>query len=265
MAATKPIKSQARSLSVKRWWAEHRPLVHQRQEQILSLSVDRGAPDDCWPWNGKHGGNVSDDGYPNIKWRGKTTNAHRIIWEQIHGPIVEPGIHVDHLCRNRLCCNPSHLEAVPMAENVRRGNAYSAVNARKTHCPQGHPYNGPNLSFSSHADGRKFRMCRACSNTRNKERRDREREARGLPPRQMMSPAQVDEAVRRINAGERHSDIALAFGVKRTVISCMAHRLRSQGVDVAVRLNKSNQWIAARKARERLANVAPLLAEEVSA
>jgi hypothetical protein len=74
---------------------------------------------------------------------------HRVSYELLNGPI-EPGRVLDHLCRNRACVAPSHLEAVSQEENVRRGNSPTAVNARKTHCPQGHSYS---------RGGRKCRVC----------------------------------------------------------------------------------------------------------
>lgn len=54
------------------------------------------------------------------KWRGHS--AHRVAYELTHGSAPE-GLVIDHLCRNRLCCNPAHLEAVTGLENVRRGVA----------------------------------------------------------------------------------------------------------------------------------------------
>lgn len=91
--------------------------------------------------------------------------AHRVVYEAWVGPIPE-GLTLDHLCRVRCCVNPLHLEPVTRGENVLRGDAFTAVNARKAHCPQGHPYD-----YRDPTHG--YRRCTKC---------DRERRlARDLP------------------------------------------------------------------------------------
>ena len=93
------------------------------------------SPDGCWEWDGAH--HVS--GYAMVKREGRTEVVHRVVWEALRGPIPE-GLQLDHLCRNRGCCNPDHLELVTQWLNLLRGNSPSAVNARKTRCPRGHAY-----------------------------------------------------------------------------------------------------------------------------
>jgi hypothetical protein len=70
--------------------------------------------DSCWNWTGA----VSTAGYGQIRF-GKVLYTHRVSYEALVGPIPD-GLELDHLCRNRRCCNPDHLEAVEPAENQRR-------------------------------------------------------------------------------------------------------------------------------------------------
>jgi hypothetical protein len=84
-------------------------------------------------------------------------SAHRLAYQLSVGQVPE-GRDLDHLCRNRARVNPSHLEPVEHRENVMRGQSFSAINAQKTHCPQGQPYDEAN----TYADSR-GRHCRVCN------------------------------------------------------------------------------------------------------
>lgn len=97
--------------------------------------------------------------------------AHRWSYEYHVGPIPD-GLTIDHLCRNRACVNPEHLEPVTHRENLMRGTCPSALHAKKTHCPQGHPYAGDNL-YVHPVKGQ--RICRTCGRERalTKYRRNR--------------------------------------------------------------------------------------------
>lgn len=113
----------------------------------------------CWIWNGA----TSNGGYGVFRVSGKNHIAHRWLYEEVHGKIPD-GVECDHLCRNRICVNPSHIEAVTKLENVRRGES-GKWQREKTHCPNGHEYTIENTKYcSSTVRGRKYvvRRCKQC-------------------------------------------------------------------------------------------------------
>ena len=114
----------------------------------------------CWLWLGP----VDKDGYGRL-YTHQTTDrkvvmqrVHRFAWELFYGPMSE-GLQIDHLCRNRRCVNPTHLEPVTCKVNIRRGMTGKLNNhqTRKTCCPRGHPYDRVNGTSGA-------RYCRACQN-----------------------------------------------------------------------------------------------------
>jgi hypothetical protein len=118
------------------------------QEQRFWAKVDVG---DCWHWLAS----VTPDGYGHFRLNGRIAKAHRVAWEFLVGPIPA-GLTLDHLCRNRSCVNPDHLEPVDRRENIRRGVA-GAHNRNKGECSQGHPFTTENTRI--HAGGRTCRTC----------------------------------------------------------------------------------------------------------
>ena len=128
----------------------------------------------CWVWQGSKNSN----GYGTVRNGGRMQYAHRVAYAYYRDdalpPYTRPGPQLDHLCRNRACCNPWHLELVSNRENVLRGTAPSAVNAKKTHCPRGHAYEGDNLYVTPGGQ----RQCRECNRERDREgQREGNREA----------------------------------------------------------------------------------------
>lgn len=123
----------------------------------------------CWEWQG-----YRMRGYGQFALtRRKTVRAHRLAYELMVGPIPD-GLTLDHLCRNKACVNPAHLEPVTSQENVRRSpNAPSVVNAKATHCRHNHELSGTNLIIRPNGN----RDCRECGRLRQAKHRARLAEA----------------------------------------------------------------------------------------
>lgn len=114
--------------------------------------VDQRGTDECWVWTGfRH-----PKGYGYFRVDGRSLAAHRVAYELCVAPIPD-GLTIDHLCRNRACVNPAHLEPVTMIVNVLRGEGPTAENARKTHCIRGHPFDEENTYWFN--GGRTCRIC----------------------------------------------------------------------------------------------------------
>lgn len=120
--------------------------------------VDRSGA--CWLWIGC----LHRTGYGRVWFNGCQRQAHRVAYELEKGPIPD-SLQIDHVCRNRACVRPAHMEPVTIGENLRRGVGASAMNSRKTHCPQGHPYTPENTYVGSGN-----RKCRICNHERSAAR-----------------------------------------------------------------------------------------------
>ena len=129
----------------------------------------------CWLWSAA----VNQAGYAWYNVSGDPDRGHRVSYEALVGAIPD-GLEIDHLCRVRCCVNPDHLEAVPHRVNMHRGFAPHGINARKTHCKRGHPFDAANThsyTYARRKGGRlrfeTYRLCRACNreNCRQYQRR----------------------------------------------------------------------------------------------
>ncbi len=112
----------------------------------------------CWPWIAC----ATDKGYGAFYESGKMVVASRKAYELVNGPIAE-GMQIDHLCRNTICVNPSHLESVTPSTNILRGDLARVTRERyllKQHCPQGHPYDSQNTYRAKSVGPRRCRICR---------------------------------------------------------------------------------------------------------
>lgn len=117
--------------------------------RAVDLFAGAGRAGDCWTGIGR----PMRNGYRVVRDQGKPMLAHRLSFIAHKGPIPD-GLVIDHLCRNRACCNPDHLEAVTNAENILRGESPPAKNARKNLCPS------CGGTYKTRSDG--TRMCQPC-------------------------------------------------------------------------------------------------------
>lgn len=130
---------------------------------VTNMKIERT----CWVWQGKLYNGYSFINY-NSNGTNRTVAAHRLSYELFVGKIPE-GLVLDHLCRNRACINPLHLEPVTNGENVLRGEGPPAKNARKTHCHKGHPFNEENTYVKVFPDGKSSRWCKRCKMYRTRK------------------------------------------------------------------------------------------------
>ncbi len=122
--------------------------------KVSTTNFYKGVP--CWEWQA-----YTRRGYGEAGYKGKKHAAYSLVY-QIFVEIMHKGLELDHLCRNRLCVNPAHLEAVTHAVNMSRG-----AHALKTHCKRGHELSGNNLI----PDKLGRRMCQPCRKIRDSEKK----------------------------------------------------------------------------------------------
>ena len=133
------------------------PMMNKRQLDQFNECAPNKPREGCWPWAGK---TVNGYGYLSRRRRDdEHLYAHRASYEQFKGAIPG-GYQIDHLCRNRSCVNPDHLEAVTQRENLLRGEAPTIKRYRDGVCSKGHRVAGNNAI----SNGRGGKVCRRCRN-----------------------------------------------------------------------------------------------------
>lgn len=136
-------------------------------EKYLAANTVRDLSTGCLCWTG----HIDKHGYGRITSAKGTRGAHVELYERQVGPIPE-GLELDHTCRVRRCVEVGHLEPVTRKVNILRGESFSAVNARKTHCDNGHAFE-PENTYTQ--DGKR-RQCRECNRLAQQKRRAKMRE-----------------------------------------------------------------------------------------
>lgn len=146
------------------------PAIADRDEFWVRRRTTFADDTGCWLWSKS----VSpDDGYARLEYCKKKWLAHRFVYELLVGPIPD-GLELDHLCRNRACVNPAHLDPVTKRVNWERGESFTRKLAAQSHCKRGHEFTPENTAVTAQG----HRECRSCRRVHSDRQRNREREFR---------------------------------------------------------------------------------------
>lgn len=133
-----------------------------RDITLLFSRIRANKQSGCWEWTGR----LTHNGYAQAVFANVTHRVHRLVFAWLVAPLPDSNIHpfwqIDHLCRNRNCVNPAHLELVTAAENVQRAHRRyrkgEGIGRPCTNCcPQGHEFTPENTLTD-----RGHRRCRQC-------------------------------------------------------------------------------------------------------
>jgi len=186
----------------------------ERLRKFIAIDPETG----CHIWMGS----LTAAGYGKFSVRHQThRGAHVVAWELKYGPVPE-GLELDHLCRNRRCANPAHLEPVTHRVNCLRGLGVSAKNIRKTHCPRGHDL----VSKPSRPGARYCPICDAVSKRLSEQRRQARAIRKGRQRGEGNHRAKLTELqVLEIRTSPATpAQLAARYGVSKSLISAVRRR-----------------------------------------
>lgn len=146
--------------------------LHTKDLRRLFSKIHIDQATECWIWIA-----FRYQGYGRTIWRGKVISVHRLMYAWLVAPIpvgfaARKIAQLDHLCKNRACCNPLHLELVSQKTNILRSSAPSASYAKRTHCPKGHEFTPENTYRFKRGE----RICKVCQREHGRKMYQQNRE-----------------------------------------------------------------------------------------
>lgn len=136
--------------------------TRQRRRRLHALLTKTVAEEECIVWTGS----IGNHGYGQYRTEDGNPTVHRMMWETFIGEIPD-GYEVHHVCGNRRCVNPYHLETLSKHDHWALGNSQSALRARATHCQHGHEFTPANTYVRANGQ----RRCRRCHREGEYQRR----------------------------------------------------------------------------------------------